>query len=217
VFDSSLNPTPWEGTINAVGANIGYFSLNPVREPEMMPWGNKLVAGAEWADQQIGSELEYTGLSLSLRNYFRVSKDLNLALQIEGKTIKNKDPQKRLVYTLDGWTELRGYPQDFLDSFSGENLVFASVESRINLKRQVGGSSSFYFDNMGLAFFYDAGATWPCNENLKKDDIHQDAGVELRIRFLPFGKYSALLRFGVSFPLDFDRKGKFFLMLGGVF
>ncbi|MCD6575314.1 PD40 domain-containing protein [Candidatus Aerophobetes bacterium] len=217
LFTSNLQLVPWEGNIKAVKGEIGYFNFNPVREPVLLPWGKELQIGAEWASKQIGSELGYLNISAYLKDYWRLSKNKVLALRLTGKKIETYSNKPCLVFSLKEWGELRGYPQEFLDSRAGENFLLGSLEYRFDLKRRWGGSSSFYFDTINVALFLDAGATWRKGEKLKESDVCKDVGAEFRLRMLPFGKYPLIMRFGVAWPLDYDRIGRFFIGFGGIF
>lgn len=215
LFNPSFELTPWRGNIRAIAAGARYFDLMPVREPELLPWGNQMSIIVKWADHSLGSELEYLMGKIDLRSYWRISKNKTLAFRLMGKGVENRQISPRLAFSLGGWDDLRGYPRNFL---TGENLIFSSVEYRFNWLKRIGGSSSFYLDSFGGAIFYDAGAVWEQGQNLDKNDIFRDVGGELRLRMLPFGKYSLVMRTGIVWPLDYkDKEGRFFLLLGGVF
>ncbi|MBE0477536.1 PD40 domain-containing protein [Candidatus Aerophobetes bacterium] len=216
LFTRALEPVPWEGSIRALKGELGYSNLLPTRDSETLPRGKKLYLGVEYSDRQIGSDLNYLAWYAHLNNYFKLSDNTSFAVRLAGKRIETQD-EPRPVFSLDGWRELRGYPQHFLDEAAGENLLLGSVEYRFRLQERMGGSSFFYLDSLGGALFFDAGVTWLEEENLKKKRIYKDAGFEFRLRMLPFGKYSSVLRFGMAWPFDYDNRGRFFIMLGGIF
>lgn len=166
----------------------------------------------------LGSEIDYLILQANLKKYLRLSPRAGFALQLHYKKVENKLSEPRIVFSLKEWKDLRGYPQNFLDSMAGENLLLGRAEYRFNLKRRLGGSSSLYFDTVGGALFFDAGTTWREGKSLEEVKIYKDAGVELRLRVLPFGKYSLTMRLGIAWPFDYeDRGGRFFIGLGGIF
>jgi len=214
LFNSSLELIPWSGNLRRVGLGIYYFDLIPVREPEVLPWGTQVSLGVEWADEELESDLEYLAGYADFRNYWRISRKRSLALRLLGRKVENKKTEPRLAFSLGGWEDLRGYPRDFL---VGENLLFGSVEYRFNWWRRMEGSSFFYFDSLGGSLFYDAGCTWREKERLDKEEIKKSAGFEFRLRMLPFGKYSLIMRMGMAWPLDYDKRGRFFLRFGGIF
>ena len=218
LFDSELNLYPWKGSIRKIEAGINYFNLLPVRESDILPSGSKVYIGGEWADKMLGSEIDYLILQANLKKYLRLSPRAGFALQLHYKKVENKLSEPRIVFSLKEWKDLRGYPQNFLDSMAGENLLLGRAEYRFNLKRRLGGSSSLYFDTVGGALFFDAGTTWREGKSLQEVKIYKDAGVELRLRVLPFGKYSLTMRLGIAWPFDYeDRGGRFFIGLGGIF
>lgn len=217
-----LNPElelfPWKGSIKKIRGEVGYFDLMPAREPQTLPWGRQVRIGVEWSGRQIGSDLDYLAWNANFKDYLRLSKNTSFALRLVGKRVENKGKeQPRLVFSLKEGKDLRGYPQHFLDYIAGENLLLASAEYRFRLKKRLGGSSSLYFDSIGGALFFDAGVTWQEEKKLEESKIYKDAGMELRCRMLPFGKYSLIMRLGIAWPFDYDGKGRFFMALGGVF
>jgi len=216
LFTPELELVPWEGNIKKIQGEASYFELKPVREPQTLPWGKWIKVGAEWSDERIGSDLNYLTLYAKIRDYWRLSENTSFAFKLATRKVENKK-EPLLLFSLREWEDLRGYPQSFLDSLAGENLALGSLEYRFRLKKKLGGSSSFYLDSLTGALFFDAGATWRKGERLEEDNIYKDAGLEFRLRMLPFGKYSVVMRFGVAWPLDYDRRGRFFILFGGVF
>ncbi len=215
LFNSSLDLSHWRGKVRKVRVWIQYADLTPVREPEVLPWGKTVYLGAEWAGDEIESELCYLMWDAEFKSYWRISKRKSFAIRLLGKKVENKKPFPRIAFSLGGWDNLRGYKQDLL---LGENLLFSSLEYRFNWWRRIGGSSFFYLDSIGGALFYDAGCTWREEENLENVSIREDAGLELRLRMLPFGKYSLLMRTGIAWPVHYEKtKGRFFILFGGVF
>ena len=217
LLTSTLEPVSWKGVIRSIKANLNYLNLIPVREYDLLPWGTRFQIEGEWASKDIGSELDYLSFYSELRSYLRMSKNSGIALKIKGKKIKNISPEPLILFSLKEGEDVRGYPQEFLDCAAGENLVTGSVEYRVDLKRRLGGSSAFFFDTLSLAFFFDAGSTWREKEKFKEEKLYKDAGAEIRLRMLPFGKYSLTMRFGISWPFDYKNEGKFFLSFGGIF
>ena len=113
---------------------------------------------------------------------------------------------------------MRGYATN---SQIGENLIFTSLEYRFLWLKMLGGSPLLYIDRLGGALFFDAGCIWGEGaEDRQKEDIElkQDIGAELRLRIIPFGKYSLVLRLGLAWPLDGEERGaKLFFTIGGIF
>ena len=215
LFTPSLELVPWKGNIREVELGMTYFNLMPVREPELLPWGKVMDLRLKWSDHSLGSELDYLMGKIDLRDYWRISKNKTLAFRLMGESVKNKQVSPRIVFSLGGWNDLRGYPEGFL---TGENIALSSIEYRFNWLRRMGGSSSFYFDSLGGAIFYDMGTSWRQEEKLDKSNMLRDIGTELRLRMLPFGKYSLVMRVGVVWPLDYNkRRGRIFLLFGGIF
>lgn len=215
LFDASLNLLSWKGQVRTIGVWMQYTDLIPVREPGVMPWGNRFYLGAEWAGEEIESDLRYLMWNFDARDYWRISPKQTLAMRLLGKRVDNREVEPRLAFSLGGRGNLRGYKRDFL---VGENLLFSSVEYRFNWWRRIGGSSFFYFDSFGGALFYDAGCTWREEENLEDAILREDVGLEFRMRMLPFGKYSLLMRMGMAWPIHYERTdGRFFILFGGVF
>lgn len=218
LFNPELEPVPWEGTIRAIKGQISYSNLKPVREPQTLPWGEQIRIGVEWSGEEIDSDLDYLTWDALVKKYWRTSPNTSFALKLAGRRIENKGKeQPHLIFSLEEGKDLRGYPQSFLDSIAGENLLLGSVEYRFRLKKRSGGSSSFYLDSIGGTLFFDGGATWKEKKKLEESNIYKDAGAELRLRMLPFGKYPLIMRLGVAWPFDYDERGKFFISVGGVF
>ena len=113
---------------------------------------------------------------------------------------------------------MRGYATN---SQIGENLIFTSLEYRFLWLKRLGGSPFLYIDRLGGALFFDAGCIWGEGiEGRQKEEIEikRDIGAELRLRIIPFGKYSLVLRLGLAWPLDGEERGaKLFFAIGGIF
>ncbi len=214
LFNYSLDLVPWRGMVRGAGMGLFYFNQLLVREPELLPRGTQAYLGLEWAGEEVKSDLGYRAGYFDLRNYWFINKKQGFALRLTGRRVENTKREPRLAFSLGGWGDLRGYPEDYL---VGENLAFASAEYRFDWWRRIGGSSFFYFDSVGGCLFFDAGSCWREEARLDTNKIKRSAGFELRFRMLPFGKSSLVLRMGMAWPFDYDRKGRFFLALGGVF
>lgn len=214
LFNCSLEPIAWKGNHRNLSLGVYYFNLMPVREAEVLPWGTWIFLGTQWADERLESDIEYLMQSFDFRSYWRVSEKQGFAFRLLGKKVENERSEPRLAFSLGGRDILRGYPRDYL---VGENLLFGSLEYRFDWWRRMGGSSFFYFDSLGGSLFYDAGCTWREKEKLDERQIRKSTGFEFRLRMLPFGKYSSVMRMGIVWPLDYDKKGRFFLRFGGIF
>ncbi|NQS89184.1 PD40 domain-containing protein [Patescibacteria group bacterium] len=215
LFSPSDELVSFDGQINNLRAEIGYSNQIPVTSPELNRWGRTLYLSAEWANPNLGSDLEYTAYKMDFRNYWRLSDKRGFALRVLGKRVENKQPKNRILYSLGGIGTLPGYPEDYK---LGENLFLSSLEYRFTWLKRIGGSAYSYFDSLGGALFYSMGTTWGKEEELNMQDLSRSCGAELRLRMIPFGKYSLVLRLGIAWPLDYRRKeGDFFLSIGGIF
>ncbi len=214
LFSSSDDPVHFDGQVNTLKVEIGYSHQIPVSAPELNRWGKTLYLSTEWADSGWGSDLEYTAYTMDFRNYWRLSDKSGLALRVLGERVENKQPSPKILFSLGGMETLPGYPEGYR---VGENFFLSSLEYRFTWLKRIGGSSVFYLDSLGGALFYSMGATWKGNE-LNVQDLLRSCGAELRLRMIPFGKYSLVLRLGMAWPLDYEEKrGKFFLGVGGIF
>ncbi|MFQ6067681.1 MAG: peptidase MA family metallohydrolase, partial [bacterium] len=194
----SLSPESWRGRMNRIKGIWQFASLTPTCDPGLGGWGRLFYLGAEYSGPDIGSELNYTAYELEAKDYERFKNNRSFALRLLGRKIENREEKVRVLASLGGVNSLRGYPRDFE---RGESLFLSSLEYRFLWVKRIGGSPNLYFDRLGAALFYDAGDAWN-----KKFKLKRSWGAEFRLRVLPFGKYSLILRLGIAWPLDWEKK-----------
>ena len=208
----------WQGKANNISTVWEFADLVPVCDPDLSEEGIRVQAGVEYSSRGLGSDLEYTAFSIDGRGYTKFSNGNSLALRILAKRVDNRLSFPKVLLSLGGISDLRGYPTN---SQIGENLIFTSLEYRFLWLKMLGGSPFLYIDRLGGALFFDAGCIWGEGvEDRQKEDIElkQDIGAELRLRIIPFGKYSLVLRLGLAWPLDTEERGaKLFFTIGGIF
>ncbi len=205
-----LSPESWRGRMNRIKGIWQFASLTPTCDPGLERSGRLLYLGAEYSEKDIGSELNYTAYEAGIANYKRFKNNRSLALRLLGRKIENRGEKVKVLASLGGVNSLRGYPRDFLE---GENLLLSSLEYRFLWVKRMGGFPNLYLDRLGAALFYDAGDAWD-----KKFKLKRSWGAEFRLRLLPFGKYSLILRLGIAWPLDWEKKeARVFFAIGGVF
>ncbi|MFQ5835794.1 MAG: peptidase MA family metallohydrolase, partial [bacterium] len=205
-----LSPESWRGRMNRIKGIWQFANLTPTSDPGLERSGRSLYLGAEYSGKDIGSELNYTAYEAGGIEYKRFKNNRSLALRLLGRKIKNREEKVKVLVSLGGVNSLRGYPRDYLE---GENLLLSSLEYRFLWVKRIGGSPNLYLDRLGAALFYDAGDAWN-----KKFKLKRSWGAEFRLRILPFGKYSLILRLGIAWPLDWEKEeARVFLAVGGVF
>ena len=205
-----LSPESWRGRMNRIKGIWQFASLTPTCDPGLESWGRLLYLGAECSGKDIGSELDYTAYEAGGAGYKRFKNNQSFALRLLGRKIENRGEKVKVLAPLGGVNSLRGYPRDCLE---GENLLLTSVEYRFLWFKRMGGFPNLYLDRLGAALFYDAGDAWN-----KKFKLKRSWGGEFRLRLLPFGKYSLILRLGIAWPLDWQKEeARVFFALGGVF
>jgi Tol biopolymer transport system component len=205
-----LSPESWRGRMNRIKGIWQFANLTPTCDPGLAHSGRSLYLGAEYSGPDIDSQLNYTAYEVEAKDYERFKNNQSFALRLLGRKIENRAQKVKVLAPLGGANSLRGYPRDFLE---GENLLLSSLEYRFLLVKRIGGSPNLYFDRLGAALFYDAGDAWN-----KKFKLKRGWGAEFRLRLLPFGKYSLILRLGIAWPLDWEKKeARVFFVVGGVF
>jgi len=213
-WDTSLwygQSDSWQGRVNSLTLDWEYANMTPTPDPDLNPRGMRASLEAEYSGKDIGSDLEYTYYQADWRGYKYLGEKNNFALRILGERIENREgTAKELEVVLGGMSGLRGYPEDY----PGENLFLSSLEYRFLLSKRMGGSSSLYIDRLGGALFFDIGDAWTDDVDI---DLKKDLGMEFRLKILPFCKYSLILRLGIAWPLDYDKTGRVFFTIGGVF
>ena len=215
LFSLSGKLCPFNGKVNSLRAEIGYSNQIPVASPEFNRWGKTLYLYGEWSNPKWGSDLEYNAYEMDFRDYWKLSDKRHLALRVLSERVENKQPSRKILFSLGGMETLPGYPKDYL---LGENLFLSSLEYRSTWLKRIGGSSYLYLDRLGVALFYNVGTAWGKEERLNWQNLLRSCGAEFRLRMIPFGKYSSVLRLGIAWPLDYNEKrGSFFLTVGGIF
>lgn len=215
LFNESDELEEWQGTLNSISAGLTFSSLIPVCDPGLNPQGRRLCLKAEYSGPILNSQMEYLYYALDWRGYLRLSPRNALALRLLGEKVENGQSFPRYLISLGGEDTLRGFSRD---SLVGENLLYSSLEWRFLLASRMGGSSSLYLDRLAGAVFLDAGAVWEKDKELTWEDVRKDAGLEMRLRILPFGKYPLILKIGVAWPLEERRnQARAFIALGDVF
>lgn len=208
----------WQGKINNISTVWEFIDLTPVSDPDLSQEGTRAEVGVEYSARGLGSDLEYTAFNIDGRGYTEFPNGNSLALRILAKRVDNRLSFPRVLFSLGGVADLRGYATN---SQIGENLIFASLEYRFLWLKMIGGSPLLYIDRLGGALFFDAGGVWGGDiEGRQKEEIElrRDIGAELRLRIIPFGKYSLVLRLGLAWPLDGEERGaKLFFTIGGIF
>jgi len=205
-----LSPESWRGRMNRIKGIWQFTSLTSTCDPGLESSGRLLYLGAEYSGPDIGSELNYTAYEAGGAGYMRLKNNQSFALRLLGRKIENREEKVKVLASLGGVNSLRGYPRDCLE---GENLLLSSLEYRFLWFKRIGGSPNLYLDRLGAALFYDAGDAWN-----KKFKLKRSWGGEFRLRLLPFGKYSLIVRLGIAWPLDWEKKKmRVFFALGGVF
>jgi len=205
-----LSPESWRGRMNRIKGIWQFANLTPTCDPGLERSGRLFYLGAEYSGRDIGSELNYTAYEAGIADYKRFRNNRSFALRLLGRKIENREEKVKVLAPLGGANSLRGYPRNWLE---GENLLLTSVEYRFLWFKRMGGSPNLYLDRLGAALFYDAGDAWN-----KKFKLKRSWGGELRLRLLPFGKYSLIVRLGMAWPLDWEKEEmRLFLALGGVF
>lgn len=217
-FGSSEELKSWQGKINSVGVVWGFADLVPVCDPAFGREGKRMQLAVEYSGRELGSSIEYTAYKMDWRRYRRLSRRGTLAFRVLAKRVENRQSFPRVLFSLGGVSHLRGYPRDYV---VGENLFFFSSEYRFLWLKRIGGSSTLYLDRLGGVLFFDIGDAWgkDMGEGGKERmELKQAVGVELRLKVLPFGKYSLVLRLGLVWPLDGDEKeANVFFTIGNVF
>jgi len=210
------HPKSIRNNISSLSTIWRFADLVPVCDPDLNQEGKRIKLGIEYSGKELGSDLEYTAFEIEERGYTRFSNGDGLALRIVGRRIENRLSYPRILFSLGGVSDLRGYARD---SEIGENCAFASLEYRFLWAKRIGGSPFLYFDRLGGALFFDIGDAWEGSfEDMEEIELKRDIGAELRLRILPFGKYSLVLRLGLVWPLDGDERGaNLFLAIGDIF
>ena len=187
--DFRENPAVDEGRVNSVQVELRIDTRDGLRSPSR-GW---LIEGfAERAGGDFEGDYEFERYRVDVRRYQPLRRYERLDLRFRAGTSKESLPSQYL-YNLGGISTLRGY--DFKE-FTGDRMVLANVEYRVNAERRWG--DGWIFDDLlQPLIFVDAGATWSEGESLETEDIQKSAG-------LAFASENDDLRISFAKPLDKD-------------
>ncbi|GAJ15294.1 unnamed protein product, partial [marine sediment metagenome] len=147
----------WQGKANNMSVVWEFADLVPVCDPDLSQEGKRVEVGVEYSGRGLGSDLEYTAFNIDGRGYTKFPGGNSLALRILAKRVDNRLSFPKVLLSLGGVSDLRGYANN---SQMGENLIFTSLEYRFLWLKMIGGSPLLYIDRLGGALFFDAGCIW---------------------------------------------------------
>lgn len=165
VFDNSI--TTGLNIIEGTRGKIGFSNFQAINNPE----------------------LNFSNLSIDLRHYQKIYKEIIFAVRGFGGSFMGNSPKKYLLGGMDNWlfnksnydgvgnplTGRRGFNDQLLfmeyatslrgfdyATFFGNSAIIGNAELRIPLVRALAGGpiASNFFRNMQLTAFYDIGTSW---------------------------------------------------------
>ncbi|MFQ5866068.1 MAG: outer membrane protein assembly factor [bacterium] len=195
--DSTITSFPPEIADDLERTKIGAFSLvlhADLRDNPYYPlkgfWG---ALSGELAHEEVGSEINFSKITLDTRFYQRIFGRQVFAFHLKTGYATENAPFYERFY-LGGANSLRGYPDRRLTPIGwGSKLILTNTEFRFPLS-----SKNFPYHKATGILFFDAGGRWLPDETPKLDDFFTSLGFGFRIKLPIVG----ITRFDFSFPLN---------------
>ncbi|RMF59759.1 MAG: hypothetical protein D6743_15890, partial [Calditrichaeota bacterium] len=147
----------------------------------------------ELAHDQVGSDVNFSKITLDTRFYKRVFDKEVVAFHFKGGYASQNTPFYERFY-LGGANSLRGYPDRRLTPVGwGTKLILTNTEFRFPLS-----TKNFPYHKSSAVLFFDAGGIWKPGQTVRIDDFYAAAGFGFRIKLPIVG----VTRFDFSFPLN---------------
>lgn len=196
-LDSTITSFPPDIADDLAKTKVGAFSVGihaDLRDNPVYPlngfWG---ALTGELAHEEVGSDVNFSKITLDTRFYKRIFRRQVFAFHFKGGyATKNALFYER--FYLGGANSLRGYPDRRLTPIGwGSKLILTNTEFRFPFSTR-----NFPYHNASGILFFDAGGLWLPGETPNLEDFFSSVGFGFRVKLPVLG----VTRFDFSFPLN---------------
>lgn len=193
--------TTRQGRLDSLSLGWSEEKLAPTFDQDINPSGGYAVAANYTiADHSLGSDFDFSNVSLEYDRFIPVIPDLrhNLTLSAEVGLNQGDAPPLFLGGTMGGGslTALRGYDAG---QFAGNRMVRLGAEYTLPISTHLDYAlGPLYFDKLYVSAFAETGDAWQSGQ---APTFHSSYGAELRLRLALGGSQVVVLHFGVAHPV----------------
>ncbi len=190
-----------EGRLDTVSLGWGAQHLAPTFDADINPSaGYAIAANYTLSDRVIGSDFDFSNLSLAFDRFIPVIPDWrqNLTLSAQVGLNQGDAPPLFLGGATGGGslTALRGYDAG---QFTGNRMVYLGADYTLPIDAHLDYSlGPLYFDKLYASAFAETGDAW---QSGAAPTFHSSVGAELRLRLALGGSQVVVLHLGVAHPI----------------